>query len=103
MILKVGIIVFFIVLGIIFSFGKGAFLIAGFNTLEKEERDKYDVPSLCRFMGKLMFLIAFCIGLLTLSDMLFNRMLYYLGNLLLIGCIVLAIVYMNTGDRFKKK
>ena len=32
----------FLVLGTVFAFGKGAFLIAGYNTASAEEKAKYD-------------------------------------------------------------
>lgn len=41
----------FLVLGTVFAFGKGAFLIAGYNTASAEEKAKYDEKSsvgLCR-------------------------------------------------------
>lgn len=46
------IIMLFIFLGTVFISGRGAFLIAGFNTLPQEEQDKYDTVALCKFMGK---------------------------------------------------
>ncbi|EOU2028835.1 DUF3784 domain-containing protein, partial [Clostridium perfringens] len=49
--MKIFMIALFILLGIMFSLGKWSFLIAGFNTMTKE---KYDVMSLCKFMGKFM-------------------------------------------------
>ena len=55
--------VLFIILGVIFSLGKGAFLIAGYNTSNKEEKAKYDEKALCKFMGKSMFTLAFSVFL----------------------------------------
>ena len=48
------IIVLFNVLGIYLSTGRGTFLIAGYNTMPKEEKEKYDAVALCKFMGKMM-------------------------------------------------
>ena len=39
------------VISIILLFGKGSFLIAGFNTAGKEEKGKYNVKKLCRVVG----------------------------------------------------
>ena len=50
----------FVGLGVLFSKGKGAFLIAGYNTMSKEKKARYDKNALCRFMGKLMFALAAC-------------------------------------------
>ncbi len=41
----------FVGLGVLFSKGKGAFLIAGYNTMSKEKKARYDKNALCRFMG----------------------------------------------------
>ena len=43
MVVKILMIALFILLGIMFSLGKWSFLIAGFNTMTKEEKAKYDV------------------------------------------------------------
>ncbi len=39
----------FVILGIIFLCGKGSFLIAGYNTASKVEKEKIDEKQLCRF------------------------------------------------------
>ena len=53
-----GTILLFFLLGVLFSMGRGAVLIAGYNTASKAEKEKYDEKALCRFMGKLMFALA---------------------------------------------
>ena len=50
MIVLLLIIVLFVVLGIVFINGKGSFLIAGYNTMPPEEKEKYDEVALCKFM-----------------------------------------------------
>ncbi|APF28456.1 DUF3784 domain-containing protein [Clostridium botulinum] len=92
----------FILLGIILSMGKGSFLIAGFNTMSKEEKEEYDVVSLCKFMGKVMFIIAFCITLFLLSEIFKIRVLFYIGLILFFIVIIFTLIYSNTGNRFKK-
>ncbi|GAA0125633.1 DUF3784 domain-containing protein [Clostridium sp. CTA-19] len=99
MIVKILVIMPFIILGIILSMGKGTFLIAGFNTMPKEQQQNYDVISLCKFMGKLMFMISFCMIFLLLSD---TFMMKSLGFTLLLVSIIFSVVYLNTGNRFKK-
>ncbi|KYN75947.1 hypothetical protein A0J52_16365 [Clostridium sporogenes] len=92
----------FILLGIILSMGKGSFLIAGFNTMSKEEKEEYDVVSLCKFMGKIMFIIAFCITLFLLSEILKIKVIFYIGLILFFIVIIFTLIYSNTGNRFKK-
>ena len=52
------IVIFMAILGIVFSCGKGAMLIAGYNTASPEERAEMDEKQLCRFMGKFCFAMA---------------------------------------------
>ena len=39
-----------VILGILFLKGKGAFLIAGYNTASKAEKEKIDEKKLCKYM-----------------------------------------------------
>jgi hypothetical protein len=98
-ILIVGLLVLF---GIILSMGKGSFIIAGFNTMSKEEKEEYNVVSLCKFMGKAMFMFAFCVLLIVLSGIFTMNVLFYIGLALIFIEIVFLIIYSNTGNRFKK-
>lgn len=102
MIAKILFIVLFVVLGIILSMGKGAFLIAGLNIMSKEEKEKYDVLSLCKFMGKFMFIIAICIMLFVLNDIYNIKILTTIALVLFNVSLIFVIVYSNTGRRFKK-
>ena len=103
MIGKIIMIALFILLGTMLSLGKWSFLIAGFNTMSKEEKENYDVLSLCKFMGKFMFIIALCISLFVLSDILVMKILFNIGMTLFIVSILFVIIYANTGNRFEKK
>lgn len=103
MIGKIFMIALFILLGAMLSLGKWSFLIAGFNTMTQEEKKKYDVISLCKFMGKFMFIIAFCITLFVLSDVFMIKVLFNIGLTLFIISIIFVVIYANTGNRFEKK
>lgn len=94
--------ILFVILGVVFCFGKGGFLIAGFNTLPKEDKEKFNVASMCKFMGKMMFALAFSVSLWTLSEYLKKPFLFTIGIVLFISVIVFMLIYMNTGNRFKK-
>lgn len=95
--------ILFLLLGIVFMRGKGAFLIAGYNTLSKKEKAKYDEKELCKFMGKSMFALAFSIFLWGLSDLVNIPILFNIGLTLFIGTIIFIIIYGNTQNRFKKE
>ena len=103
MIGKVFMIALFIILGIMLSLGRWSFLIAGFNTMTEDEKKKYDVISLCKFMGKFMFIIAFCITLFVLSDILMMKVLFNIGLALSIISIIFVVIYANTGNRFENR
>ena len=96
------IIVSLIALGIVFFCGKGAILIAGYNTSSPEEKRRIDKKKLCRFMGKVMFLLAGC-WLVTASNAVFGKMyLLWLGNGLVLAVSFGAAIYASTGNRFER-
>src|SRR5699024_309987 len=95
-------IVLMVLLGIVFSLGKGSSFIAGFNTKSEEEKDEYDVVALCKFMGKMMFALTFSVALWLISQIYDMNSLFYMGLILFIGLIIFLLVYVNTGNRFKK-
>lgn len=92
----------FLVLAFFLSRGKGAFLIAGYNTMPKEEKAKYDEVALCKFMGKILYGISFSLVLLSLSEWLAIPELLWVGIALMTGLIVFTLVYSNTGNRLRK-
>ncbi|MGK0700133.1 DUF3784 domain-containing protein [Priestia flexa] len=93
----------FLILAFVLSKGKGGFLIAGYNTLPPEKKAEYDEVALCKFMGKIMYAISFGILLLGLSDVLANQPLFIIGMIVFVVSIAFALIYLNTGDRFKKR
>lgn len=102
MILQVLFVAIFILFGILLSHGKCSFLIAGFNTMSKEEKNKYDILALCKYTAKVMFFIAFCIILFILSDVLQVRAIFNISLMLVWILIVFTVIYLNTGNRFMK-
>ncbi|TFD93693.1 DUF3784 domain-containing protein [Jeotgalibacillus sp. R-1-5s-1] len=91
-----------LIMAIVLSRGKGAFLIAGYNTMPKNEKAQYDETAICKFMGKVMFGISFSIFLMGLSELLDQQTLLIIGLILLFGLIIFTLIYSNTKDRFKK-
>lgn len=93
----------FIVLGIFLLKGKGSSLIAGYNTMPPEEKEKYDVAELTKFMGQMMFALSFSMVFWILSIAFEMNELFYFGLILFIGIVVFMVIYMNTGNRFKRE
>lgn len=82
--------------------GKGAWLIAGYNTASPEEKARYDEKALCRFTGKLLLVIGLCTFLL-IPGVLFNMMWLTIGYVAVaVGLTVFSLIYCNTGNRFRK-
>ena len=91
----------FVILGIMFLRGKGLDLIAGYNTTSKAEKEKIDKRKLCKYMGKLMFLLAGCF-LILMASVVFDKLwLMWLGIVLFVCIAVGGVIYMNTGNRLK--
>ena len=101
--IHLAVIALFVGLGILFSKEKGAFLIAGYNTMSKEKRARYDKKALCRFMGKLMFALAACWVPVALGTALDVDWLYGAGIAAYLIVIAAGVIYANTGHRFQKK
>lgn len=92
----------FLIFAMILSKGKGAFLLAGYNTMSESEKAQYDEVALCKFMGKIMYGVSFCILLFAFSDIVENQALFMIALILLITIIIFALIYTNTKNRFKK-
>jgi len=94
--------IIFAILGVFFYLGKGAFLIAGYNTMSKEKKSKVDEKSLCKFMGKSMFVLAFSVFLLGLSDIIKQSIIDIIGLIIFFSTFIFIIIYSNTKNRFMK-
>lgn len=75
--------------------GKGAFLIAGYNTMSAEEKTNYDERALCIQTGKMMSWITVSIALLIVAAYSGNNVFRYIGYFVMVLSIILGIVSMN--------
>ena len=94
--------VLFIVLGIVFASGKGANLIAGYNTASPEEKAKIDEKKLLKAMSVFMFVLAGCFIVSASSEIFHLKLLIWIGQALFVAALIAGIIYMNKKDRFKK-
>lgn len=53
--------IIFIVLGILIKYGKMYWLVAGYNTMPKEEKEKYNIKGIANLFGNVMFGMALII------------------------------------------
>lgn len=102
MLIPIGTILLLLFLGFYLLQGKGAMLIAGYNTLPKEEKEKYDEVALCKATGKLILAIAFSMMVIFAGIFLVISVLLTVGTVLLVITILFGLIYMNTGNRYKK-
>ena len=90
----------FLIMGIILLCGKGANLIAGYNTLPKEKKEAYNEKILARWVGIGITLIGITVIVFGVFGMYIPAGFVYL----LPAEVVLAIVFRIIGDvRAKRK
>lgn len=101
LLIPLGGVLLFFTMSIIFLQGKGAVLIAGYNTTSAEEKTKYDEAALCKATGKLMLGITFSMLLIFMGELLQLAGLIVAGISLMIAIILGGVIYMNTGNRYE--
>lgn len=94
------VIMMFFALGIIFSKGKGAFLIAGYNTHPNKE--KFNEKALCMAVAKLMYALGVSWLIVAVSSLLESKIMFIIGQVVFIVSIIVGVIYLNTGNRFEK-
>lgn len=98
----------FLVIAIFLFTGKGAWLIAGYNTASQAERDKYDKKKLCRAVGLLCLLC--CAMMCALARMGYRvetgamaeaEMLPFglISAAVILAASVVTVIYSNTKAR----
>jgi Flp pilus assembly protein TadB len=93
-----------IVLGLILRTGKGAFLIAGYNTMSDMEKAQWDKDALCKSTGNLLIGIGvvlfaiFCIANLNSPP---QWLIMVIVIVLIIG-IFCWIVHVNKSKKYKR-
>lgn len=95
--------VLFCVLGIVLVQGKGAFLIAGYNTSSPQEKAVYDEKALCRAVGIMMFSLALCMIIAGFGTFFESTALIWIGYGLFLVAIIVGLIYLNTSKRLKRK
>lgn len=83
------------------SKGNGAFLIAGFNKMSKQEQDEYDKPALCKFMGKLVLWFALISSLYVVSLIYVVFWLAVVATVVIVASLLMALQHLNTNNKFK--
>ena len=93
------------VLAVIIGTGKANFLIAGYNTSSKKVKDTIDGLGLAKFMRKFLFilgLIQFILPVAIYLGIEKLNLIIVIVNILFVIVTISGVIYMNTGNRFKK-
>ena len=100
--------ILFFILGVFLMNGRGSWLIAGYNTASREEKEKYDEKKLCRSTGIVVFAAALLVAVVAVcgyrvetGQMQENSMLLPVG--ICIGLVIVSVigsmVYTNKYNR----
>jgi uncharacterized membrane protein YidH (DUF202 family) len=96
------IILLMIIMAVFLINGKGSFLIAGYNTMNKHEKEKHDKKAISFFTGWLLIFMSVGMIALFIGSFLDIEWLLYCGIALIIVIPISGAIYMNTSSRFKK-
>ncbi|MBM7698808.1 DUF3784 domain-containing protein [Kurthia huakuii] len=99
--LLVIIILFIITSGFLFN-GKGAFLIAGYNTMSADEKSHYNERALCRATGMMMLGLAISMALYIPGIVTNQGGWFIAGTVMMIACIVISLIYMNSSKKINR-
>lgn len=97
--------VMLLIVGWLIKYKKVTWLISGYNIAPKEEKQKYDIEKLCKYMGNFIFILASIFFVMAITSLLFNKYVDTItrfGFGILIIVTVSGIVYLNTNNRVKK-
>ena len=90
-----------LVLSVFLLMGKGAFLIAGYNTMSSENKQVYNEKRLCRFMGCLLLLVCACLMLFPAGDWLGISWLGPAGMVFMAATIFGSLIFVNKSRYFR--
>ncbi len=92
----------FFILAYLVAIKKWSFLIAGYNTMAKSKKEKFDEDTLCKEVGKLLFSGGGLVCLAGLGILLDLPWLVGGGWLIFIAMNIGFVIYANISDRYKK-
>jgi hypothetical protein len=84
--------ILFIVLGVLIKYGKMYFLIAGYNTMSKADKEKYDIEGIANLFRNVMFGMALIIIAGYFMTVLTENQ--NIQNFAFIGALIIGIPYL---------
>lgn len=91
-----------VIMSIIMLTGRGADLIAGYNTLTEEEKNKFNTKALTRFIGGITLPIGLAFPTVALGGIFDLWWVPFLFVAFTLGLVIFAFIFINTGKRFRK-
>ena len=92
-----------VALAIAMFYGRGASLVAGYNTASPAKRAEINEKKMLRYVGVILLATAAGLVVAGIGALIGSHALHYIGIGLLIGAPIVGVIVMNTGDRCKKK
>jgi len=86
----------FAVISILLISGKGAWLIAGYNTMSAEERKKYNEKRMCRIMGIGFSVTTVLILIMAIFENVLPASFAYIFLAVIIVDVIVMLVLCNT-------
>jgi hypothetical protein len=104
MFILIGLIIIFFIISIYIFSGKGAWLIAGYNTMSKEEKAQFDEKKLCHSAGTFLLFVTFLTAILAIVIYYGDKL--HSNNIILLAAFVysalLLIGLFISSRQFKK-
>ena len=96
----IGIALLFIILGLLIKYGKMYFLIAGYNTMSKEEKEKIDIKGIATLFRNVLFGMALIIVIGYFVAKKFENS--SIENIAFFAAIIIGVPYLLIASNSKK-
>ena len=94
-----------LLVGFILFFGEASEMIAGYNTMSKEEKSKWNDKLMSKFIGGTLTIgaIILIVGGILIQINIFPIVSMVLSWSIFISLIVFLLIYVNTSKRFRNE
>ena len=92
------VVILFLLIGMYMLTGRGSFLIAGYNMMSQEQKQKYNEKRLCRFTGVMIILAALYCATMEFTNV--NEIYASIGFIIITLTFVIVV---NVSSYFKAK
>lgn len=93
--IPIAVVLILAILGAVLFSGRGAFLIAGYNTMSKEERAQFDEKKLCRAVGMFLFVLDALLGFVLWSGITGRMAVFAVAMILFFAAFIVGTILIN--------